>query len=80
MIKNRYIQFSANTKFTPEKYPVYLKLPWTGNVSIKLTEQIKRPVSRCFNAINQQFVFKSNSLFTPNIKDCVSFIIKDSIG
>ena len=49
-IRYKCMQFSANTKFGPEKYPVYLKLLWIGNPSTQLIEQVKRFVSRSFNA------------------------------
>ena len=51
-IRYKCMQFSANTKFGPEKCPVYLKLPWIGKAFIQLIEQIKRTISCYFNVVN----------------------------
>ena len=35
------MSFSAAQKFGPQKLPVYLKLPWIGNTSLRFESQIR---------------------------------------
>ena len=62
-IRYKCMLFSTKLKFGPEIYPVYLKLPWIGNASMRLIEQTKRSVSYCFNSVKLWVVLKSNELF-----------------
>ena len=39
-INQKVANFAAEKTFGPEKCPVYLKLPWIGNVSSKFENQI----------------------------------------
>ena len=40
-IKEKIGTFSADVKFGPQKCPVYLKLPWIGDSSLRFESQIK---------------------------------------
>ena len=60
-----------------ERCLVYLRLPWIGNASMQLLEQIKSSVSRCFNSVKLRVVLKSNELFPFNLKDSVTFFQKN---
>ena len=71
-IRYKCMQFSSKPKFGPERYPVYLKLPWIGNASMQLLKQIKRSVNNCFNLVKLHVVFKSKVLFPSNLKGNVS--------
>ena len=44
-------QFRRPTQFGPKKCPVYLHLPWLGNVSLRYEMQIKTAVKRCYFAV-----------------------------
>ena len=44
-IKQKPATFSAEKPFDPEKCPVYLKLPWIGNVSSKFELQINKAIT-----------------------------------
>ena len=50
-IKSECLRFSTKPELGPERCLVYLKLPWIGNVSMQLLEQIKRSVNHCFNLV-----------------------------
>ena len=50
-INQKLANFSAEKKFGPEKCPVYLKLPWIGNVSSKFENQINKAITSCFYAV-----------------------------
>ena len=41
----------SEKQFGPEKCPVYLKLPWSGNISSKFENQINSSTSSCFYAV-----------------------------
>ena len=51
-IKEKIGNFSANVKFGPQKCPVYLKLPWIGDSSLRFESQIKQAITNCFFAVN----------------------------
>ena len=72
-IQNKCNQFARNIKFNPQKCPVYLRLPWLGNDSTHLIEQIKESIIYCFFVVNLRFVLKSNMVFPPNLTDSEPF-------
>ena len=47
-IKKKISGFRAPKREEPEKYPVYLKIPWIDNVSLKFEKQTKNAVNKCF--------------------------------
>ena len=53
----------ANTfhqeKFGSEKCPVYLKLPWTGNISSKFEKQINKAITSYFYAVEPSVVYNT---------------------
>ncbi len=44
---NKIAGFSADKKIGPQKCPVYLKLPYIGNVSMRFEKQIKTAITKC---------------------------------
>ena len=55
-IKEKIGNFSADIKFGPQKCPVYLKLPWISNSSLRFESQIKQAITNCFFAVNPRVV------------------------
>jgi len=53
-------QFNTPVKFSIEKYPVYLGLPYIGLTSTKFEKQIKTAVKTCFAALK------------PHVASCLS--------
>ena len=43
-IKEKLAKISSEKQFGPEKCPVYLKLPWIGNVSSKFETKLTKPL------------------------------------
>ena len=43
--KEKIPSFSAVQKFGPQKCPVYLKLPWIGNTSLRFESQIRQAIT-----------------------------------
>ena len=78
-IRYKFMQFSTNLKFWSERCPVYLRLPWIGNASLRLLKQIKRSVKCRFNSVKLQPVLNSDVLFPPNKKDSASIFQKEII-
>ena len=56
-ISSKLARFQSLLKFGPNKYPVYLKLSWIDNISLKFEKKIKSSVKHCFGAIEQKFLF-----------------------
>ena len=56
-------------KFGPKKCPVYLHLPWLGNVSMRYEMQIKTAVKRCYFAVEPCIVYTTRQLLPVAKKD-----------
>ena len=55
--------FTAEKTFGPEKFPVYLKLPWIGNVSSKFENQINKAITSCFYAVKPRVVYSTRVIY-----------------
>ena len=64
-IKDKIGNFSADVKFGPQKCPVYLKLPWIGDSSIRFESQIKQAITNCFFAVNHVLFIVRKRPFRP---------------
>jgi len=53
--ENRTIQ--EQPKEGPQKCPVYLRLPWIGNVSLKFEKQTKSAIKECYSAVQPRIIF-----------------------
>ena len=60
-------QLNSNPVHTVKKCPVYLHIPWIGNVSMKFEKQITSAVKRCFFSIKPSVIF-TILLFLPATK------------
>ena len=70
-IKEKIGNFSADVKFRPQKCPVYLKLPWIGDISLRFESQIKQAIANCFFAVNPLVVYSTKKALPSIQKDCV---------
>ena len=53
----------------PQKCPVYLKLPWIGNISLKFEKQVKSNVQNCFSAVEPRAFFQTRKILPSIHKD-----------
>ena len=58
-INQKLANFAAEKPFGPEKCPVYLKLPWIGNVSSKFENQISKAITSCYYAVKPCVVYNT---------------------
>ena len=65
------LKFVAEKTFGPEKCPVYLKLPWIGNVSSKFENQINKAIISCFYAVKPRVVYSTRVMLPSAKKDSV---------
>ena len=65
-------QFRRPTQFGPKKCPVYLHLPWLGNVSLRYEMQIKTAVKRCYFAVEPCIVYTTRQLLPVAKKGCTT--------
>ena len=63
--------FAAEKTFGPEKCPVYLKLPWIGNVSSKFENQINKAITSCFYAVKPNVVYSTRAMLPSAKKDSI---------
>ena len=57
VITKKMYQTRRPIQFGPRKCPVYLHLPWLGNVSMKYEMQITTAVKRCYFAVESLIVY-----------------------
>ena len=62
-------QFHRPTQVGPKKCPVYLHLPWLGNISMRYKMQIKTAVKRCYFAVEPCIVYTTRQLLFVAKKD-----------
>ena len=58
-INQKLVKFAAEKTFGPEKCPVYLKLPWIGNVSSTFENQFNRAITSCFYVVKSRVVYNT---------------------
>ena len=63
--------FAAEKPIGPEKCPVYVKLPWIGNVSSKFENQISKAIASCYYAVKPRVVYNTRVMLPSAKKDCV---------
>ena len=51
------------------KMPVYLHIPWIGNISMKFEKQITSTVKRCFFSVELRVIFNTRQLLPAIKKD-----------
>ena len=55
-------QIRRPTQLRPKKCPVYLHLPWLGNVSMRYEMHIKTTLKRCYFAVEPCIVYTTRQL------------------
>ena len=61
VILNRFAQFSMPKRFGPEKFPVYLRVPWIGKASIGLDKNVKTAVESCYGSLPTKWYLHPNA-------------------
>ena len=67
--KQKLQQLNSNPVHTVTKCPVYLHIPWIGDVSTKFEKQITSAVKRCFFSVEPRVVFTTRQLLPATKKD-----------
>ena len=70
-ISKKIARFHQPVKEGPQKCPVYLKLPWIGNMSLKFEKQVKSNVKNCFSAVEPRVIFQTRKILPSIYKDVV---------
>ena len=78
-INQRLANFVAETTFGPEKCPVYLKLPWIGNVLSKFENQISKAITSCYYVVKPRVVYSTRVMLPSAKKDCASTTQKSCV-
>ena len=74
IIQKTITKFENKTvQFGPKQYPVYLKLPYTANLSIE--NNLKKIVNTCYHSVNLRIVYKTKTLFEINNKNKLPILI-----
>ena len=75
-IKRKIEEFKLPPKKGPEKCPVYLTLPWIGNISTKFEKQCKTAVSSCFGAVKLRVIFFTKKMLSTVPKDVYQYVCR----
>ena len=67
-LKN-FLRFQQSTEKGPKKCPVYLKLPWICENSLKFERKIKLSISNCFGAVQPRVVLSTRRILLAIHKD-----------
>ena len=78
-IRTKINSFSTDPIYGPSKCPVYLKLPWIGQISVQFENKIKKAVNRCFQTVKPQVVYSSRKLLPVSLKDTLPITNKSSV-
>ena len=70
-IKQKLANFEAGKPCGPEKFPVYLNLPWIGNGSLTFENQINKAITSCFYAVKPRDVYNTRVMLPSTKKDSV---------
>ena len=70
-INQKLASFAVEKPIGPEKCPVYLKLPWIGNVSSKFENRISKAIVSCNYAVELRVVYNTRVMLPSAKKDCV---------
>jgi len=70
-INQKLANFAAEKTFGSEKCPVYLKLPWIGNVSSKFENEIRKAITSCYYAVKPRVIYNTRVMLQSAKKDCV---------
>ena len=65
--KRKLQQLNSNSVHIAEKCPVYLHIPWIGNVWMRFEKQITSAVKHCFFSVEPRVIFNTRQLL-PAIK------------
>ena len=68
-LKRKLQQHNSKPVHTVKKCPVYLHVPWIGNVSTKFENQITSAVKRCFFSVEPRVVFTTRQLLPATKKE-----------
>ena len=68
-ISKKLLRFQQSTKEGPKKCPVYLKLPWMGENSLKFERKIKLSINNCFGAVQPRVIFSTRQILPAIHKD-----------
>ena len=59
LVLKKVANFAAEKVVGPEKCPVYLKLPWIGNVSLKFENQIDNVITSCVYGVMPRLAYNT---------------------
>jgi len=68
-LKRKLQQLNSSPVHTVKKCPVYLHVPWIGNVSTRFGKQITSAVKRCFFSVEPRALFTTRQLLPAAKKD-----------
>ena len=72
-------QFSNLKRFSPEKCPVYLRVPWIGKPTPNLKKEVKTDIKRCCGSVSTRLVFSSKRMLPVAFEDVLLTTQKSSV-
>ena len=56
------------------KYPLYLKLPWIGEISLNFEKQTKTAMNQCYQAVEPRIIFTARKILPAIHEDVLPFL------
>ena len=78
-ISKKITQFSRPKRFGPGKYPVYLRVTYTGKAALTLERNLQIAVENCYGSVALRTVFVSRQMLPASRKDVLPAIQKSSV-
>ena len=78
-IAKKIAQFSTLKRFGPEKYPMYLRVPWISKPSTTLEKEVKTAVESCYGSVSTRLVFTTKRMLPVARKDVLPTIQKSFV-
>ncbi len=71
-------RFAHALHFVP-LFPVYLKMPWIGNVSLRFENQIRKAINKCLAAANPRLVLSTRKVLSSIQKKSIPATVQKSL-
>ena len=68
-MSKKIVLFDRKPKEEPQKCPIYLKLPWIGNISLNFEKQTKIAINQCYQAVEPRIIFTTRKILPAIHKD-----------
>ena len=78
-IKKKLSKYACVPEEGPKKCPVYLKLPYLGEPSVKIANNVRKAIKSAYNAVTLRVVFSCRTILPSTHKDALPSLHKSNV-